>query len=106
MGYGYINMKKDFYQDYYKLTAGVYTGHVRYLADGQPLGFQTGFDAGIFYEKFHLLGDWISGQHDVGQLVLGLEMFLTKNLPLALGWQRRNQDGASALVVQLTYSPD
>ncbi len=106
VGYGYVNLNKSFYQDHYKLTVGAYTGHVRYLGNGPQLGFQAGFDAGLFYEKFHVLADWISGQHDVGQLVIGCGVYLTKNLPLALGWQRSNQDGSSALVVQLTYTPD
>lgn len=106
VGYGYVNLNKQFYDEHYKLTVGAYTGHVRYLGNGQQIGFQAGFDAGIFYEKLHLIGDWISGQHDVGQLALGLEVFLSKSLPLAIGWQRSNQNGTSALVVQLTYMPE
>ncbi|MEZ0538444.1 hypothetical protein [Fibrella arboris] len=106
VGYGYVNLNKEFYQNHYKLTAGAYTGHVRYLGNGPTIGFQTGFDAGILYQKLHVIGDWISGQHDVGQLALGLEVFLSKSIPLAIGWQRSNQDGTSALIVQLTYSPD
>ena len=101
--YVYANLNKSFVDDHHKVTAGVYNGHVRYLGEGPAVGFQAGFEAGIFYQKLHLLGDWISGQHEVGQLVLGLEVFLSKKLPLALGWQRQNQDGSSALVVQLTY---
>ena len=104
--YVYANLNKSLYKDHYKITAGLYNGHVRYLGGGQLVGFQTGFDAGIFYQKLHLLGDWISGQHDVGQLGLGLEVYLSKSLPLALGWQRSNQDGSSALIVQLTFSPE
>ncbi len=106
IGYGYVNLNKAFYHDHYKLTAGAYTGHVRYLGNGRQIGFQAGFNAGIVYEKLHLLGDWMSGQHDVGQLVLGLEVYLSKSLPISIGWQRSNQEGTSALVVQLTYSPD
>ena len=106
VGYGYVNLNKQFYKERYKLTVGAYTGHVRYLGNGQQIGFQAGFEAGIFYEKLHLIGDWISGQHDVGQLALGLEVFLAKSVPLAIGWQRSNQNGTSALVVQLTYMPD
>lgn len=106
VGYGYVNLNKEFYDSHYKLTAGAYTGHVRYLGEGRVVGFQAGFEAGILYQKLHLLGDWISGQHDVGQLALGLQVFLTKSLPLAVGWQRSNQDGNSALIVQLTYEPD
>lgn len=106
VGYGYINLNKSFYKEHYKLTAGAYTGHVRYLGNGTLVGFQTGFEAGILYNKLHVLGDWISGKHDVGQLSLGLEVFFSKDLPLAIGWQRSNQDGTSALILQLTYSPD
>ncbi len=104
--YVYANLNKTFQDDHYKLTAGLYNGHVRYLGGDQAVGFQAGFDAGIFYQKLHILGDWISGQHDVGQLGLGLEIYLSKSLPLALGWQRSNQDGSSGLIVQLTYSPE
>ena len=102
VGYGYVNLNKSFYKDHYKVTVGAYTGHVRYLGEGRQVGFQTGFEAGILYNKLHILGDWISGQHDVGQLALGLEVFLTKELPVAIGWQRSNQEGTSAVVVQLT----
>ena len=104
--YVYANLNKSFLDDHYKITAGLYNGHVRYLGGDQVVGFQAGFDAGIFYQKLHILGDWTSGQHDVGQLVLGLEIYLSKSLPLALGWQRSNQDGSSGLIVQLTYSPE
>lgn len=104
--YVYANLNKSFRDDHYKVTAGLYNGHVRYLGGDQAVGFQAGFDAGIFYQKLHILGDWMSGNHDVGQLGLGLEVYLTKSLPLALGWQRSNQDGSSGLIVQLTYSPE
>ncbi|ARK10474.1 hypothetical protein A6C57_09115 [Fibrella sp. ES10-3-2-2] len=106
VGYAYVNLNKTFYKDHYKLTTGAYTGHVRYLGNGRQIGFQTGFEAGIFYQKLHVLGDWISGQNDVGQLVVGISIFLSKNMPLSIGWQRANQDGASAIVVQLTFEPD
>lgn len=101
--YVYANLNRTFQDDHYKITAGIYNGHVRYLGGGPLIGFQTGFEAGIIYQKLHLLGDWISGTHEVGQLVLGLEVFLSKKIPISLGWQRQNQDGSSALVVQLTY---
>lgn len=105
VGFAYTNLAGSFAKDHYKATVGVYTGHVRYLGEGPRIGFQAGFDAGIFYEKLHLMGDWISGSHEVGQSVLGLEIYLFKSVPLALGWQRSNSDGSSAVVVQLTYVP-
>ena len=104
--YVFANVNKTFMDEHYKVTAGIYNGHTRYLGGDQLIGFQAGFEAGIIYQKLHLLGDWISGQHDVGQLALGLEVFLSKSLPLAIGWQRNNQDGSSGVIVQLTFSPD
>ena len=53
-----------------------------------------------------MLGDWISGSHELGQLVLGAEVYLGKHFPLAIGWQRINHDGAQAFVIQLTYNPE
>lgn len=102
--YGHVAAASD--DEHYNFSAGSYMANARYLGDGPKIGFQTGFDAGIFYQKLHLLGDWISGSHDFGQLVLGVEVYLGKHLPLAIGWQRTNKDGNQALVFQLTYNPE
>ncbi len=105
VGYGYANLSSSFRKDHYKTTVGIYTGHVHYLGEGPHVGFQAGVDAGIFYQKLHLLGDWISGSHEVGQLTLGVEVYLIKNVPVSVGWQRANVDGTSALVIQFSYIP-
>ena len=105
VGYGYGNVAATSTDEHYTFSAGGYVANARYLGDGPNAGFQTGFDAGIFYQKLHLLGDWISGPHDFGQLVLGVEVYLGQHLPLAVGWQRTNKTGAQALVIQLTYTP-
>lgn len=102
--YGHIAAASD--DEHYNFSAGGYVANARYLGDGPKAGFQTGFDAGIFYQKLHLLGDWISGPHDFGQLVLGVEVYLGKHFPLAIGWQRTNKSGAQAVVIQLTYNPE
>lgn len=105
VGLGYANLAGSFNQDHYQAVIGAYGGTHPYLADGPMAGMHAGFDAGIWYQKFHLLGDWATGGHEYGQLVLGIEVFLHKHLPLALGWRRSNQDGDQGLVVQLTYTP-
>ncbi|GAB3255696.1 hypothetical protein GCM10027347_17020 [Larkinella harenae] len=105
VGWGYANLGWDFSHHHYKAVAGLYAGNHRYLADGPRAGFHLGLDAGIWYEKLHLMADWATGKHDYGQLVLGAEVYLGSHLPLAVGWRRSNQDGGQALVVQLTYSP-
>lgn len=105
VGFGYANLGGSFADEHYKTVVGVYTGNPRYLGDGPTAGFHAGFDAGIFYQKFHLLGDWSSGMNETGQLVIGGEVYLTEHLPLAVGWRRSNRDGQQAVVVQLTYTP-
>jgi hypothetical protein len=105
VGYAYVNLAGSFQQQHYKWSVGPYASHSRFLGGKSQIGLQAGFDAGIFYEKLHLISDWISGQHDLGQLVVGLEVFLGKKLPLSIGWQRANQDGSQGVVVQLSYIP-
>jgi len=104
--YGYSNLVVSAGKDErYQLAAGPYVSNHRYLSDGPIYGIQTAVDAGIWYKKLHLLADWISGSHQKGKLSVGFEVFLTKNLPLAFGWQRSNADGAQAAVLQLTFVP-
>lgn len=105
VAYGYGQLAGSFRKKQYKWSLGGYVGNQPYLGEGRAYGFQGGFDAGI-YKKLHVLGDWISGQHVQGQLVLGIEYYLTKYLPVALGWQRTNVDGSQSFVVQFTYAPN
>jgi hypothetical protein len=106
VGYVYAHVAGSVYDEHYNWSTGVYIANSRYAGEGRRSGYQAGFDAGIFYQKVHLLGDWISGQHSLGQLILGVEVFLGKHLPLSVGWQRANKDGSQALVLQLTYNPE
>ncbi len=105
MGWGYVNLGGSFNNEHYQTVIGAYAGNHRYLADGAIIGMHLGIDAGIWYEKLHLLGDWATGIHEYGQLVLGVEVYLHKHLPLALGWRRSNSDGSQGVVIQLTYTP-
>lgn len=105
VSYGYGQLAGSFKKQRYKWSLGGYVGNQPYLGEGRAYGFQGGFDAGIL-EKLHLLGDWISGQHVQGQLVVGVEYYVTKQLPIALGWQRTNVDGSQSAVIQVTYSPN
>ncbi|GAB4038828.1 hypothetical protein GCM10028809_58180 [Spirosoma gilvum] len=106
VGWGYLNLGGSFADDHYKTAVGTYLGNRPYLGDGAVAGVHLGIDAGVWYEKVHLLGDWASGSHEYGQLILGAEVYLMKHLPMALGWRRSNQDGRQGIVVQLTYTPD
>jgi len=106
VGYLYTNVAGSLRDEHYNWSVGAYTANPRYTGEGPRIGFQAGFDAGIFYQKVHFLGDWISGSHELGQLVLGAEVYIGRHFPLAIGWQRTNRDGAQALVSQLTYNPE
>ncbi len=105
LGFAYANLGGSFKDDRYKLVVGTYTGTRRYLGDGALVGAHLGFDIGIINQKFHVLGDWASGTHEYGQLIVGAEVYLTKHLPLAVGWRRNNENGDQGVVVQLTYTP-
>ena len=106
VGYLYAHVAGSLHDEHYNWSLGSYAANPRYTGEGPRAGFQAGFDAGIFYQKVHLLGDWISGSHELGQLVLGAEVYLGKHFPLAIGWQRSNRDGGQALVIQLTFNPE
>lgn len=106
VGYLYAHLGGSLQNEHYNWSLGAYTANPRYLGEGSTVGFQAGIDAGIFYKKLHLIGDWISGAHELGQLTLGVEVFLGKHVPLAVGWQRANRDGAQSVVVQLTFNPE
>ncbi|WP_229311017.1 hypothetical protein [Larkinella soli] len=103
--YTYLNLAASLDEEHYKLAVGGYFGNPRFLSDGPRAGVQAGIDAGIIYQKLHLLADWISGGHALGQLSAGIEVFPVRHFALALGWQRSNQDGSQGFIVQLTYIP-
>lgn len=104
--YGYSNLLFETgARQQYKFTAGPYLSNHRYLSRGPVAGFQGGMDAGIWYEKLHVLLDWISGSHAKGRLSAGISIYLTRHIPLSLGWQRSNRDGSQAAIVQLTVLP-
>lgn len=104
--YGYTNLLFEAGdRQQYKFASGIYAGNHRYLSRGPVAGFQGGIDAGIWYEKLHLLVDWISGSHQKGRLSAGISVYITRHLPLSLGWQRSNHDGTQAAIIQLTVLP-
>ena len=105
VGWGYANLGGSFDQDHYQTVVGAYVGTRPYLGDGSVVGLHLGIDAGVWYEKVHLLGDWATGTHEYGQLILGIEVYLHKHSPVALGWRRSNQDGSQGVVIQATYTP-
>lgn len=104
--YGYSNILFETGdRQQYKFASGMYVANHRYLSRGPVAGFQAGVDAGIWYEKLHLLVDWVSGSHQKGRLSAGISIYITDKLPLSLGWQRSNGDGSQAGIIQLTVLP-
>ncbi|KAA6440621.1 hypothetical protein FEM33_08560 [Dyadobacter flavalbus] len=103
--YSYANLAASLYDEHYKLAAGAYLGNRGYLGEGPIDGVQLGLDAGIWYEKIHILADWLSGAHPKGQLSAGLGIYFLKHLPVSVGWQHANADGSNGWVLQVTYVP-
>lgn len=103
--YAFTNLGGSFAENRHKVAAGIYAGNSFYLSDVPKVGFQTGTDAGIIHNKLHLRVEWMSGTHQYGKLIVGPQFFFSKNLSVALGWQRNNKDGSQSLVAQLSYTP-
>ena len=101
----YTNLAASLSDDHYKLAAGGYFANNGYLGEGPIEGVQLGLDAGIWFEKIHLLADWLSGSHSKGQLSTGVGIYFLKHLPVSVGWQRSNADGSQGWVLQVTYVP-
>ena len=64
VGYGYANLAGKFFEEQYKTVLGIYTGNNHYLDKGHSVGLMTGFDAGIIYQKLHILGEYATGNND------------------------------------------
>jgi len=69
-----------------KYYLGSYYTNRAYAGENQ-FGYMTGFEYPLFENKFHLMGDYISGNSDISVAVLGAVIFLPNKWQLSLGAQ-------------------
>ncbi len=73
----------------------------------KQIGFQGGIEQNIWKNKILFQGDLISGQHKLGQIVLGGAYCFTQKLILSSGIQIPfiRSKAEKAFVIELTYLP-
>lgn len=95
-----------------KAVAGPYYASSSYFGEGTRLfndliGLQAGFEKSIVHERLVLQTDFISGTHDLGEVVPGAAWYLTPHWILSAGYQVPTFGSSSihSLVFEITYSP-
>lgn len=112
-GYYYINNVYKNETIGLKITSGIYYATNSFIGEGKRfysndgLGFHSGIEKSIIHRKIVFQSDFISGQHSLGELVIGGAYFLTKDLILSGGYQipTFNSLANKAAVFELTYNP-
>ncbi len=96
-----------------KTILGLYCASNSFFGEGDRLigksliGVQAGLEKSIIKDKILFQADFISGQHNFGELVIGGAYFLTKNWILSAGYQipTFSSSSVNSIVLELTYSP-
>jgi len=96
-----------------KITFGTYYATNSFVGKGKRLysenglGIHSGIEKSIIHKKVVFQSDFISGQHSLGEIVIGGAYFLSKDLILSSGYQLPtfNSMSGKALVFELTYNP-
>ncbi len=102
----YSNLVITPFEEKVNFVFGLYYGNKSFLGYKDTAGIMSGFDLKIT-NKFHLMGDVISGNHTLGVGVLGGVFYPKKNMPLSFGWQipNVNSNNTSAFVFEFTLIP-
>lgn len=96
-----------------RVVAGLYHTSRSFFGEGNRLfpnsavGIQAGVELPIVRNKLLFQADFISGQHNFGEVVVGGAYFLSKHWLLSAGYQVPTFGSSSvrALVLELTYNP-
>ena len=84
--FSYINNAFDL-DKWGKFYLGGYYANQGYAGPGSSLGLMAGIDFPIMKGKAHLMGDWITGNNDIGVAVVGAVFFIPKNWQVSFGAQ-------------------
>ena len=76
--------------DLARIYLGLFYGNAYYLGSVDMVDFMLGVEIPIFKETFHLVADYLHGQHNLGQAVVGFTYFASATTSLSLGWQIPN----------------
>jgi hypothetical protein len=111
-GYYYSNLTYGEKSVGLKLVFGLYAASKSFFGEGKrsvnnTIGCQAGIEKSIIKDKLVFQADFISGKHNLGEVVLGGAMYLSKNWILSAGYQIPTFGSKSirAIVFELTYNP-
>ncbi|WMW78263.1 hypothetical protein RF683_02125 [Flavobacterium sp. 20NA77.7] len=112
-GYYYLNSVFKNEAIGLKITSGIYYATDSFVGEGKRLysknglGIHSGIEKSIIHKKVVFQSDFISGQHSLGELVIGGAYYLKKDLILSGGYQLPTFNSLSnkSLVFELTYNP-
>ncbi|MBN8671370.1 MAG: hypothetical protein ACK4EY_00895 [Flavipsychrobacter sp.] len=94
----------------YSSTDGMFGSETRnWITSGmlQYVGIQAGVEQNIWKEKLLFQADFISGKHNIGEVVVGGAYCVTQKWVVSAGYQipTFNSKSVDALVFELTYVP-
>lgn len=77
------------------------------LVANSPVGLQFGVEKQIIHDKLMFQADFISGQHALGEAVIGAAYKFTKHWILSAGYQvpTFGSSSVNCIVFELTYVP-
>ncbi|OLY90938.1 hypothetical protein SAMN05444008_1173 [Cnuella takakiae] len=112
-GYAYANMVLNEEAVGFKAVAGLYGATNSFFGAGSrlggdvPIGIQAGMEQALVKDKVVLQADYISGRHNISEVVLGGACYLNSKWILSAGYQLpgRLSKSVHALVLELTYNP-
>lgn len=102
--------KTKFVGGVYYSTDGYFGPETRNWSERKTLrdfGLQWGIEQNIWKEKWFFQTDYISGRHDLGQIVFGAAYCVTKHWIASSGLQlsTSNSKALDEIVIELTYAP-
>ena len=111
-GYYYSNLTYTKKSIGIKLVFGLYAASNSFFGEGRrsvykTIGYQAGIEKSIIKDKLVFQADFISGKHNLGEVVLGGAYFLNKNWIVSAGYQIPTFGSKSiqAIVFELTFNP-
>lgn len=109
--YAYGNFIYRSTKNGFKVVAGTYSASNSYFGTGTrmtgsfPLGIQMGIEKSIVENKLLFQSDFISGKHNLGEVVLGLAYYMNKNWIFSSGYQipTFHSNSIKSLVIEFTF---
>jgi hypothetical protein len=104
VNFDYVNSQFTFGDAEHRLIAGGYYGNDAYIGTGSNFGAMGAVDLVLVKNKFHFVGDFLSGSSSVSTINTGFEVELPNQWKVTLGAQFPfpGSDNAEGAVIQVS----